>query len=188
MPTRAQSFFTPARMDQVEALPPGWRAMCSQVGEATLTHVSAVLTALLLSPEYRRATADQQAFMEWIVLFHDVTKRVEPGRRDHTHSFRSAASAARALPAPGFAATADYPGLIEDWVALTESAVTRPDGRMADIQDNSKLPEIIAGIDRMFGRDSPAALVVQAVLLHMSITVVEDWPQAAPLTESEVDR
>jgi hypothetical protein len=38
----------------------------------------------------------------------------------------------------------------------------------------------------LFGRNTPAALIVKTVLLHMSIDVVEDWPQAAPLGEGEI--
>jgi hypothetical protein len=37
------------------------------------------------------------------------------------------------------------------------------------IEDNRALPEILQGIDRLFGRDSAAALLVQAVLLHQSL-------------------
>jgi hypothetical protein len=54
------------------------------------------------------------------------------------------------------------------------------------IQDNDRLPEILAGIERMLGIDTPAALTVKTVLLHMSINVVRGWPQAAPLAEAEI--
>jgi len=183
-----QSFFTPARMDQVEAAVPGWRAMSSQAGGVTLTHVIFVLVALLLCPEYQCATPDEQVLMEWIVLFHDVMKRVESGRRDHVHGFRSAAAAGKALPDLGFTVTHEYAFSIESWAALASSAITRLEGGTDDIQDNRQLPAIIAGIDRMFGRDTPGAMVVKGVLLHMSITVVPDWPQAAPLTMAEIRR
>jgi hypothetical protein len=183
-----QWFFTPARLDQVEAVVPGWRAMASLAGGATLTHITAVLTALFLSPEYRRARAEEQALMEWIVLFHDIMKRGEPGKRDHVHGFRSAVNAGQALPALGFPVTDDYAGLIEDWARLTHSAITRPNGRTDEIQDNRQLPAIMAGIDQLYGQDASGALIVKAVLLHMSITVVQDWPQAAPLTEAEIEQ
>ena len=44
------------------------------------------------------------------------------------------------------------------------------------------------GVERMFGKDTPTALIVQCVLLHMSINVVRDWPQAAPLSNEEIKR
>jgi hypothetical protein len=54
------------------------------------------------------------------------------------------------------------------------------------IPENSKLPEIISGIDNMFGEVTPAGLIVKVVLLHYSITVVKDWPQPAPFTDEEI--
>jgi hypothetical protein len=36
--------------------------------------------------------------------------------------------------------------------------------------------------------NTPATLIVKGVLLHMSITVVPEWPQAAPLAEPEIER
>jgi hypothetical protein len=56
------------------------------------------------------------------------------------------------------------------------------------IQDNENLPEILSGIDRMFGKDRPNALIIKCVLLHMSINVVTEWPQAAALEEEEIKR
>jgi hypothetical protein len=74
------------------------------------------------------------------------------------------------------------------WSQLTSSAIKSSVEYSEPIQDNDKLPEILAGIQLMFGEDTPAALVVKSVLLHMSINVVSDWPQAAPLTEEEIKR
>ena len=48
------------------------------------------------------------------------------------------------------------------------------------------MPEILLGIEKIFGKYTPAALVVKCVLLHMSINVVSDYPQAAPLTDEEI--
>jgi hypothetical protein len=64
--------------------------------------------------------------------------------------------------------------------------VTTPEGTAEPIQDNSKLPEILSGIDNLFGKNSSAALIVKTILLHMSITVVSEWPQAAPLSQQEI--
>src|SRR5437867_3153607 len=77
MKSRVQSFFTGAQIDAVEAVAPGWRAMACDAGGVTLTHVLSVLAMLMLCPEYRDATPDEQALMEWIVLFHDVGKQTE---------------------------------------------------------------------------------------------------------------
>jgi hypothetical protein len=186
MTNRVQTFFTPAMLEKVERVAPGWREMSSYANGVTLVHTMCVLTALLVCPEYQRATAPQQALLKWIVLFHDLAKQVQHGYRDHTHGFRSAAMAGEILPRLGFATTQDYRSQIKDWVALTNAAMTKRDEPGDYVQDNRQLPAIIAGIEKLFGRNTPAALVVKTVLLHISITVVTDWPQAAALTAAQV--
>ncbi len=42
------------------------------------------------------------------------------------------------------------------------------------------------GIDALFGRNTSTVLVVKTVLLHVSIRVIEQWPQAAPLKNKEI--
>lgn len=54
------------------------------------------------------------------------------------------------------------------------------------LPDNRTLPEILQGIDHLFGAGSHAALIVQAVLLHQSLNVVPEWPNPASLTEAEL--
>jgi hypothetical protein len=56
------------------------------------------------------------------------------------------------------------------------------------IPDNRYLPPIVDGIDRLFGVDTPAGLILRAILLHTAVTVLAQWPQAAPLTEAEEAR
>ena len=75
---------------------------------------------------------------------------------------------------------------MEDWIAFTNEAIAWTDETKTYIQDNRKLPKILNGIDRIFGHNTAAALVVKTVLLHISVNVVNDWPQAAPLTEAEI--
>ncbi len=48
------------------------------------------------------------------------------------------------------------------------------------------MPEILSGIEQMFGRGSAAALIVQAVLLHQSLNVVPEWPNPGGLTDAEI--
>ena len=55
------------------------------------------------------------------------------------------------------------------------------------IQDNRKLPEILNGIDNMFGHNTPAVLIVKTILFHLSVNM-KLWPPAAPLTDEEVRR
>ena len=74
---------------------------------------------------------------------------------------------------------------MEEWIAFTHEAIVWSDEAKITIQDNRQLPKIIDGINRIFGHNSAVALVVKTVLLHLSINVVEDWPQAAPLNDAE---
>ena len=48
------------------------------------------------------------------------------------------------------------------------------------------LPAILQGVDDLFGAQSPAALIVQAVLLHQSLNVVPEWPNPGSLSEAEL--
>jgi hypothetical protein len=187
MTEKVQTFFTPEMMDKVEKVIPGWRAMCGYLDGATLVHVMSVLTALLMCPEFKNATPDQQALMKWIVLFHDVAKQPQAEKRDHPHAFRSAARTGVALPPLGFTVQDDK-SPVSDLALMTEAAVTQHATTQEDIQDNRKLPDIIGGIENIFGAQTPATLIVKTVLLHMSIDVVADWPQAAPLTDREIQQ
>ena len=186
MAERVHAFFTPDMLDKVDAVAPGWREMSSYANGVTLVHVMGVFTGLLTCPEFKQASSTQQELMKWIVLFHDIAKEVRNGQRDYTHGFRSAAKTGAILPRVGFPVMAEYDSLFKAWFRLTNTAITKQGKTTAYIQDNRKLPEIIDGIERLFGYDTPAALIVKTVLLHYSIDVVEEWPQVAPLTEVEI--
>jgi len=186
MTERAQSFFSPDMLTKVEAVAPGWREMSSYAEGMTLVHVMCVFTGLLLCPEFEQASPTQREMMKWIVLFHDIAKEVHDGKGDRVHGFRSAAKTGAALPRIGFAVTAEYDTFFDEWFVLTNTATTKGDEVSVSIQDNRKLLEIIAGIERLFGHNTPAALIIKTILLHMSLTVVEEYPISAPLSENEV--
>lgn len=182
--TRVSDFFTLGRMAHFDSILPGWQMMAAYREGTTLVHVIAALAALMLLPEYQQAGPDQQAQIKWIILFHDLTKRLEQGIRDHTHAFRSAALAGRQLPRLGFSVLDS--AQIEPWAALTAGAIMHDTPE--PVQDNRQLPEILAGLERLFGPNTPAALIVKTVLLHMSINTLHEWPQAAPFTDDEIAR
>jgi hypothetical protein len=104
------------------------------------------------------------------------------------HAFRSAVQAARTLPGLGFAATRNYHELINPWSEFTGQAFTAGDENSASRPDNEKLPQILKGIDHLFGGGSPASLIVRTVLLHISLDVDPFYPTPAPLTEEEIKR
>lgn len=183
---RIRNFYTPARMRELEAVVPGWKVMAAYANGTTLDHITRALIALQNLPEYRQSGPELQAMMEWTVLYHDVAKQVIDGQRDSLHAFRSGTLAARALPALGFATSDRYAAGLETWARLVLDASTAaPDGK-GSIQDNRVLPEIISGIEQLFGAGSAAALIVQSVLLHQSLNVVPEWPNPGSLTDPEL--
>jgi hypothetical protein len=183
---RFSDFYTAERMQTIETVAPGWQDMAAYADRATLNHITQALIALQLLPEYRQAARPLRALMDWTVLYHDLGKQVIGGQRDALHAFRSAAMATRTLPGVGFPTTEDYPARLAPWTRLVLSAaVAAPDGKGL-IQDNRALPEILQGIDGLFGAGSAASLIVQAVLLHQSLNVVPEWPNPGSLTEAEL--
>jgi hypothetical protein len=185
--TRVKSFFTPERMDETESVAPGWKRMASYSEGITLTHVMCVFLGLFMLPEFQTLTPEQKQLAKWIVLFHDVEKIHIRGKRDNIHGFKSTTRVARTLGDIGFPTTDSFKDTVTAWSEFTNSAITENSSE-EPIQDNSKLPTILAGIEEMYGNNTPAALIVKGVLLHMSINVVKDWPQPAPLSEDEILR
>jgi hypothetical protein len=180
-------FYTVDQMEAIEVAAPGWNEMAAYAEGATLVHVTQALVALQRLPEYRSAAPGLRAMMEWGVLLHDLGKQVVKGQRDALHAFRSATLAARALPGVGFPVTRAYEYSIDPWVGLVLGAsIAAPDGGL--IQDNQAIPEILEGCERLFGTGTPADLIVQAILLHQSLTVVPEWPNPASLSEAEFVR
>jgi hypothetical protein len=124
--------------------------------------------------------------MEWAVLYHDLGKQVVPNQRDDSHAFRSAVLAARALPQVGFPICEEYATAIDPWAGLVLGAsLAAPAGRGL-VPDKRALPEIVEGCERLFGAGTPAAQIVQAVLLHQSLNVIPEWPNPAGLTTAEL--
>ena len=180
-------FFTPEHMTKIEALVPGWKKMASYVEGVTLTHVMLVFLGLYRMPEFLDLAEDQKEIMKWVILLHDVEKEPQAEKRDHVHAFRSAASAARTLPNLGFPAMPEYDSIIDNWDQFTRSAITKLENSPDDVQDNRELPEILMGIERMFGRHTPADLILRTILLHLSVNM-KAWPPPNPLSPEEVKR
>lgn len=185
---RNRDFYTSGRLAAIESVAPGWQHMAAQADGATLHHVTQVLIALHLLPEYRQATQRLQTLLKWTVLYHDLGKQVVGGQRDSLHAFRSATMAARRLPELGFSGNAVDPEALDRWTRrVLGASVAAPDGK-GSIQDNRELPEILAELEQLFGAGSPVALIVQAVMLHQSLNVVPEWPNPGSLAEAEIPR
>lgn len=184
---KVKTFFTPARMKQMEAIVPSWHKMASYQEGVTLVHMMCVFLGLYMMPEFLSMNHMQQQMMKWVILLHDIEKEPGHGKRDHAHAFRSAVTAARILPRLGFPSTSKYDSLIDDWSEFTRTAVTLTENSPDKIQDNRKLREILNGIEQMFGQNAPAALIIKTILFHLSVDM-QLWPPAAPLMDEEVKR
>src|SRR5215216_3099564 len=182
---KVNAYFTLARMEHTDTLVPGWRKMSSYGERVTPIHVMCVFLGLYMMPEFLSMTKEQQQMMKWVILFHDVEKEPQKRKRDHGHAFRSAVAAAITLPQIGFLVTSEYDLLIDDWSEFTRSSTTKPETFPHYVQDNLKLPEILDGIESMFGYHTPAALIIKTILLHLSIDM-QPWPPVTPLTDEEV--
>ncbi|NTW12300.1 MAG: hypothetical protein HGA30_03205 [Anaerolineales bacterium] len=183
-----KSFFTPERMDDFETKAPGWKKMASYSDGITLTHVTCVFLGLFMLPELKSLSETQQQLAKWIVLFHDIDKIHIRGVKDAMHAFRSGVVAADIMPKIGFPVTGQYDALIRSWSELTVNAFTLENGNSTPKPDNQKLPEILSGIEQLFGENTPATLIAKTVLLHISLSVDPFYPTPSPLTEDEIKR
>lgn len=180
---RCRAFYSAERMARIETAIPGWGHMASFEDGKTLWHVNLAMVALLQLDEYRAAAPAEKVLLEWTVLLHDIAK--EPvGGRDHRHSFRSGAKVGRLLPSLGFPVTGAYATGFEPWFALVDTAVLQDQARSFPIQDNNKLPSILADARQLFAE--PTLTAVAVIALHQSVTSLAAWPVAAPLSREQV--
>ena len=185
---KVKAFFVAERMAQMETLLPGWKKMASYSDGITLTHVICVFLGVYIMPEFQALTDEEQQIAKWIVLLHDLDKFHIRGKKDTMHAFRSGVLAAQILPAFGFPISEKYDKLILPWSERTRQAFVAGGEDAAPRPDNRKLPEILTGIDQLFGEDTPAALITQTALLHISLNVDPNYPTPSPLTETELKR
>lgn len=182
---RVKTFFTPERMDAIEAKASGWKKMASYSDGITLTHVTCVFLGMFMLPEFQNLTQKQQQIAKWIILFHDIDKFHIRGKKDSMHAFRSAIIAAKRLPRFGFPVTDQYHEVVNPWSELTYNAFIEHDEDTHPKPDNQKLSEVLSGIDQLFGDNTPAALIVKTVLLHISLDVDPEYSTPSPLTTAE---
>lgn len=169
----------------MEALVPGWRKMASYADGITLVHVLCVFLGMYMLPEFSQLSSQQQQLMKWVILFHDIDKFHIRGKKDTMHAFHSGVVTANRLPALGFSFSQNYPEMIRPWSGYTNQAFIPGEGDAPPTPDNRKLPEALRGIEQLFGEDTPSALIVKTVLLHISLHVDDQYPTPAPLTMEE---
>jgi hypothetical protein len=185
---KVNAYFIPERMEKMESMVPGLRKMASYTEGITLVHVMCVFLGMLMLPEFQALTLEQKQMAKWIVLLHDIAKFHIPGKKDTLHAFRSGVHTANLLPHFGFPTRQQYQERIGQWSDYTIRAFILRDGDTAPKPDNQKLPGILIGIDNLFGKNSPAALITKAVLLHISLNVDHLYPTPAALREEEIER
>ncbi len=185
---RVKTFFTPEVMDNIEAKVSGWKKMASYSDGITLTHVTCVFLGMFMLPQFQSLSPKQQQIAKWIVLFHDIDKIHIRGEKNSMHAFHSAVIAAKDLPGLGFPITQKYHELIDSWSDLTYNAYINIGGGIPQKPDNGKLPEILLGINQLYGENSPAALIIKTALLHISLNVDINYPTPSPFTVVEIER
>jgi len=183
---RVNQFFSSAMTERVESIVGGWRAMIDSDGGKTMVHILTALSALPLHEPYRVASSIHKTVICWAVLFHDISKRSVSEHSDHTHGFRSAIQFVQNLPAMGIPLAGDQPRALINWTHLVEQAVAQHPRQAGLVQDNEKLPQILEGITDLVPDNPSAALVAKIILLHHSISTLDEWPQANPLNENEI--
>ncbi len=183
---QVKAYFSPERMEQMESQVPGWKKMASYSDGITLVHVMCVFLGMSMLPEFQNLTLRQQQLAKWIVLFHDIDKFHIQGKKDTMHAFRSSVKTAKALPRFGFQTRPHFHERIGYWSEYTAQAYILQDGETAPKPDNQKLPGILIGIDNLFGKDTPAALITKTVLLHISLAIDPFYPTPAALMDNEI--
>jgi hypothetical protein len=185
---KVNTYFTPLWMEQMESMVPGWQKMASYTDGITLVHVMCVFLGLFMLPEFQSLTPNQKQMAKWIVLFHDIDKIHIRGKKDPMHAFRSGVQAAKALRRFGFPTSPKYEEIINSWSEYTIQAFLTDDASTVPTPDNRKLPVILAGIDQLYGENTPASLIIKTVLLHISLPVDPFYHTPAPLTQDETKR
>jgi hypothetical protein len=143
---------------------------------------------MYMLPEFSQLSSHQQQMMKWVILFHDIDKFHIRGKKDTMHAFHSGVVTAHKLPDLGFSFSDQYAELVGPWSEYTNQASIAGEEDGAPTPDNRKLPEILRGIEQLFGEDTPSALIVKTVLLHISLHVDDQYPTPAPLTMEEAQR
>lgn len=184
--TRCDLFYTPEVMDAIEEKAPGWKMMSSYTDGITRTHVTCVFLGMYLLKQFQSLSSEEKQIAKWIVLFHDIGKFHIQGKKDTLHAIKSAVMAAKSLPGLGFTVTDRYEALIETWSANSLGAYIPEEHFLKP--DNQKLPEILSGIDGLFGEHSPAGVIVKVILLHISLAVDKNYPTPSPLTDHEIEQ
>lgn len=185
---RVKAFFTSEKMKQMESRAPGWGEMASYTDGVTLVHVMCVFLGMFMLPEFQSLTPAQKQIAKWIILFHDIAKFHIPGKKDTMHAFQSGVQAANLLPRFGFRTRGHFGERIGQWSTYTNQAFIAGENNASPKPDNRKLPGILIGIDNLFGKDTPGALITKTVLLHISLNVDPSYPTPAPLTDDEARR
>jgi len=184
---RVNNFFTREMIEKTDAKVPGWKNMSADADHRTLVHIMCALLGLYLMPEYGLLTPEERNMAKWIVLLHDVGKVTAEGRGDYLHAMQSAEIAANSLPKIGFSTDEKYNLFIDEWSNnLLSAKIENPDRPGEFMPDNRKIGEILAGTDDLFGKNSPASIIIKGVLLHQCIDTVKDWPQTAPLSDDQI--
>jgi hypothetical protein len=176
----------PDWIDDIDHLAPGWRKIATIKNGLTAKHTLLVLAICLNLPEYAAAGEVTRYEIEWAAILHDLDKEYPAnGKKDASHAFRSAAMAAKALPGLGFPL---QPGAnfseLDQWAGLLIASQRAVDGQ--NVHDHTHLPEILSGLRRLWGDETPASRILKAILFHQSLPTLVDWTNPVLLNDDEL--
>ena len=181
------AFFNAKQLQKLDSVAPGWADLVAHDRSKTLTHVMLAMASLAFHPEFEASSPEEQNILRWALLFHDIAKRSET-ERDLTHAFRSAVVMARSVPLICVDVPTTYFQNFHAWAKLTLGATKLQPGSDQLIQDNQCIPEIMSGLERMLATHPAAVMAIKLVLLHHSINILREWPQASALTDTQVQQ
>jgi len=165
---------------------PGWRKIATIKSGITAKHTLIVLALGLNLPEYAALAENTRREFEWAALLHDLDKEYLPtGGKDASHAFRSAGVAAIVMAALGFRLQPGAsPEAVAEWAEVVMAAQVQIGA--SRVHDHANLPEIVSGLERLWGNGTSASRILKAILFHQSLPTIKDWTNPVLLDDAEL--
>ena len=178
-----------------------WKELMRYSDGFFTVHTILVYYWVILDSDYKNNWNDEERnLLQWIALFHDISKRGPPAfdSRDHIHPFQSGATVLKMFKEKGFIEIAekDEETWNETMRLISESIreANSDDSYEVDyykntwkhVHDHTKLPEVFQFLSYFFSKDSWIIRVFKAIFFHQSINANEDFPNIINLSDKEV--
>lgn len=170
-------------VEKMNKVIPGWNTIANLNDGETVLHTFLVFTLCFNLDEYLLADEQTRSEIEWAAILHDLDKKI--ARQDTAHPFRSAAISSQIMPSLGFELLPNITRAdIEVWAKLVLTAQRLDGTRM--IHDHSSLQEIIKGLHKCWGSNTPASRILKSILFHQSLPTLKEWSNPVLLSDEEL--